>query len=127
MTTAKDLGIWMDHSSAHLTEFTTEPMVTTVIDSAFSHEAKEQSLSKGENVMHNKQQHQQADFYKKLGNEIKKYDRVILFGPTDAKTELFNVLQEDKSFEKIKIKVLSSDKLTGNQEHAFVREHFSKQ
>ena len=38
--TAKKLGIWMDHSKARLIEFTTDPMVTTVITSNFTPDEK---------------------------------------------------------------------------------------
>ena len=41
--------------------------------------------------MHNKEQHEQSDYYKKLGETIKNYTEVLLFGPTDAKVELFIV------------------------------------
>jgi hypothetical protein len=126
MTTAKSLGIWMDHSSAHLMEFTTDPIETKTIASKFTHEAKENSLGKSEILMHNKEQHQQSEYYKKLGESIKNYDEVILFGPTDAKVELFNLLKADHLFSKIKIEIKSTDKMTENQQHAFVKEHFSK-
>jgi hypothetical protein len=124
MTTAKSLGIWMDHSSAHLIEFTTDPMETKTIESKFTHEEKEESLSKSESLMHNKEQQQQAGFYKKLGAVILQYESVLLFGPTDAKTELLNILTADHRFENIKILVKQTDKMTENQEHAFVRTHF---
>ena len=126
MTKAKNLGIWMDHASAHLMEFTTDLIETKTITSKFTHEAKEHSLSKGENLMHNKEQHQQSEYYKELGNAIKNYEDVILFGPTDAKVELFNVLRADHRFVKTKIEIKQADKMTENQQHAFVREHFSR-
>lgn len=124
--TAKKLGIWMDHQNAHLMEFTTDPIETKTIDSKFTHEVKVLSLHQGENRMHNKEQHQQADYYKMLGEAIKNYENVILFGPTDAKTELFNILTADQHFSKIKIKVKQADKMTENQQHAFVKDYFSK-
>jgi hypothetical protein len=126
MTTAKNLGIWMDHSNAHLIEFTTDPMQTKTVASNFTHEEKEQTLGKSEHVMHNKEQHQQSAYYKKLGESIKNYEEVILFGPTDAKLELLNLLRADHRFEKIKIEIKQMDKMTENQQHAFVREHFSR-
>ena len=70
--------------------------------------------------------HQQSEYYKKLGEIIKNYEGVILFGPTEAKVELFNTLKADHHFEKINIEVKQADKMTENQQHAFVREHFSK-
>ena len=126
MITAKNLGIWMDHSSAHLIEFTTDPIETKTIESKFTHQAKKSSLNKSENLMHNKEQHQKSAYYKKLGEIIKNYEGVILFGPTEAKVELFNILRADHHFEKIKIEVKQADKMTENQQHSFVREHFSK-
>ncbi|HSZ84693.1 MAG TPA: hypothetical protein VK787_01610 [Puia sp.] len=126
MVTAKRVGIWMDHSRAHVMEFTADPIETKTIESAFTHGVKEQSLGKSENLMHNKEQHQQSEYYKKLGEIIKNFEDVILFGPTNAKVELFNTLKADHLFEKIKIEVKPADKMTENQEHAFVREYFSK-
>jgi|ERR1700722_2418877 hypothetical protein len=126
MVAAKSLGIWMDHSRAHVMEFTTDPIETKTIESKFTHDVKEQSQNKSENLMHNKEQHQQSSYYKQLGEIIKKYEEVILFGPTSAKVELLNILRSDHLFAKIKIEVKQADKMTENQEHAFVREYFSK-
>jgi hypothetical protein len=126
MKAEKKLGIWMDHASAHLMEFTSNPIETKTIKSEFTHQVKEFSLSKSENLMHNKEQHEQADYYKKLGEVIKNYEEVILFGPTEAKVELYNVLHTNQLFSKIKIEVKQADKMTENQQHAFVREYFSK-
>jgi hypothetical protein len=125
MEAAKNLGIWMDHASARLMEFTTDPIETTIIESAFTYEVKEESLHKSENGMHNKEQHEQSAWYKQLGEIIKNYEAVVLFGPTDAKLELLNVLRKDHLFEKIKIDVKPADKMTENQQHAFVRDYFS--
>lgn len=125
MNKGKKLGIWMDHSSAHLIEFSAEPTDTKVIQSSFTHEAKEDSMNRSENVMHNKEQHQQSEFYKKLGDAIRAYDEVLLFGPTEAKTELLNALRKDHLFEKIKITVRPAEKMTENQQNAFVRDYFS--
>jgi hypothetical protein len=126
MKTAKELGIWMDHSKAHLMEFTRETTETKTIHSHFSHQEKEHTLSKSENLMHNKEQHKQAEYYKKLGAIIRNYDSVILFGSTDAKTELYNILKEDHHFLNIKIKIKQTDKMTDNQQHAFVKDYFEK-
>jgi len=126
MTTEKKLGIFMDHSSAHLIEFTSDGAEEKVITSKFTHNEKEHSLSKSENLMHNKEQHEQSEYYKKLGDAIRNYEDVILFGPTDAKVELFNSLRENHLFEKIKIEVQTADKMSENQQHAFVKAHFSK-
>ena len=115
----------MDHSSAHLMEYSVEAKDSQTIESSFTHEVKVTSLGKSEHTMHNKEQHLQAEYYKKLGEVIKNYDEIIIFGPTDAKKELFNHLKEDHLFADKKINVKQTDKMTDNQQHAFVRQHFS--
>jgi Lhr-like helicase len=125
MKTAPYLGIWMDHSAAHLIEFT-NPMRTTIIRSAFTHREKTKSIERSESLMHHKEQHEQAAYYKKLGEVMRKYSEVLLFGPTDAKTELYNALKEDHLFEGIKMTLKPTDKMTEQQEHAFVQDYFSK-
>lgn len=125
--TPQYLGIWMDHSSAYLMEYTKDSMKTETVESTFTREEKEESLNRSENVMHNKEQHRQRAYYKELAEIIKKYDEVILFGPTDAKVELFNILKEDHHFDKINVGVENAEKMTENQQHAFVRQYFSKE
>ncbi len=115
----------MDHSTARLMEATNDISITKTIESKFTHASKEESLNKSEHIMHNKEQHQQAEYYKKLGESIRNYNSVLLFGPTTAKDELYNLLKADHNFENIKIDVKQSDKMTDNQQQAFVNEHFS--
>jgi nitrogenase subunit NifH len=125
MTTEKKLGIWMDHASAHLMEYA-DPIVTKVVTSNSTHAEKEKTLQKSESMMHNKDQQQESEYYKELGESIKNYDEVLLFGPTKAKDELLNILKKDPGFSKIKIDIKQTDQMTENQEHAFVSDYFSK-
>ncbi|MBC8157073.1 hypothetical protein H7X64_02785 [Armatimonadetes bacterium] len=48
-----------------------------------------------------------------------------LFGPTDAKLELCNLLKGDLAFSKVKIETKSSERMSENQELAFVKAHFN--
>ncbi len=116
----------MDHSTARVTEWNSEQMETSDIDSTFTHEDKTESLSKSENKMHNKEQGERSQYYKKLGEKISQYNEVLLFGPTDAKLELHNLLKADHHFDHIKIHVQQADKMTDNQMHALVRDYFTK-
>ena len=117
MTTPKKAGIWIDHSSAHIIEFSTDAIETKIIKSKFTLQEKELSLDKGESQMHSKEQHWQAEYYKKLGETIRNYDDVILFGPTDAKAELYNRLKKDHLFAKIKIAVKHTDNMKEQEQH----------
>lgn len=125
MATSANLGIWMDHSNAHLMEFTTNPITTRIIFSRFTHREKEHHLGKSEDGMHQSEQHDQAAYYKELGEVIKNYQDVLLFGPTSAKIELLNILKADHLFEKIKLETKDSDKMTQNEQHAFVKDYFT--
>lgn len=126
MNTGKKLGIWMDHSKAHLVELIGSLEATKTIDSTISDEDNEHSTSKSENVMHNKEQHKQAAFYKKLKAEIRNFEEVLLFGPSTAIEELANLLKADHQFDKIKVDVKHAGKMSDSQQHTFVKEHFFK-
>ena len=115
----------MDHYNAHLMEFENAASGSKTIEPAFKQEVKQDIHEHGEKTMHHKEQQQQSAFYGQLGEVIKNYEQVLLFGPTDAKTELLHVLKSDHHFDKIKIEVKQADKMSENQQHAFVREYFS--
>jgi hypothetical protein len=125
MTAIKKIGIWMDHANANLMEFNPGRMDTVVIHSKFSHEEKEVGLKKSENLMHNKEHHAHVEFYNEIGEAIKNYTNVLLFGPTTAKSELFNLLRKNQLFSQIKFEVKQADKMTEYQQYTFVREHFA--
>ena len=123
MKTFKSIGIFMDHENACFISYNQN--VEPIIKSKFSHLEKIKSLNThGENLMHNKEQHLQLDYYNEIAEVIKKYDYVLLFGPTEAKNELFNILHANHLFDKINIKIENTDKMTDNQQHAFVLEFF---
>lgn len=114
----------MDYVDAHLMEFASGASKTMSPDFTFG--PKEQGLDKGENQVRSKEQRLQAEYYKKLGDVILNYEEVILFGPTNAKVELLNILRTNHLFRKIKIYIEQTDKMTENQRHGFVIRHFSK-
>jgi hypothetical protein len=124
MKTQKQIGIWMDHSVANLIDTSLNTNKHN-ITSKFTEEVKEEALEKSESLMHNKRQQMNEAFYKEISEEILKYDAVLLFGPTDAKTELRNYLNKDQHFKNIKIDVASADKMTDNEKDAFVKKHFN--
>ena len=105
MTTRKNLAIWMDHSNAHVMEFTTDPITM--------------------NILHNRSKQQPLEFYERIGEVIKEYQNVLLFGPSNAKGELIAMLNADHQFENIRLETKDSDKMSQNRQHAFVRAHFS--
>jgi hypothetical protein len=125
METNKILGIWLDHSSANLIALNPKND-SHVITSKFTSDIKEEALNKSEKGMHNKRQQMQEAYYKEIGIEILKYDHVLLFGPTSAKTEPHNYLVQDSHFEDIEIDIASADKMTSNEKISFVKSHFEQ-
>jgi hypothetical protein len=126
MKDIKQAGIWMDHSNAFLLELADDKIETNRVISELSNPDAEFNFYKGEKLIHKKEQHLQLSYYRKLGEVIKKYQEVVLFGPTDAKNELLNLIKTDHLFEDIKIEVINSGKMTESQMQTFVREYFKK-
>lgn len=126
MKTTKKLGVWMDHSIAYLMEFTSKHFEIETIESKLTNQQKNISLADYESLLKSKEKKQLSDYYKKIGETIKNYKRVILFGPSNAKVELFDFLSEDERFLKIKFEIKNTDKMTANQQHTFVKEYFSE-
>jgi len=125
MKTNNNLGIWMDHATANLIDLNSKKESRTMVSTSTS-EIKEEALDRSESLMHNKRQQMQEKFYNKIGSQILKYKHVLLFGPTNAKVELHNYLNNDLHFKNIKIDIKSSDNITDNEQVAFVKNHFEK-
>ena len=125
MAKEKRAGIYLDHANAHLVEYVNGTNESKMIGSGFSHDEKEESLSKSEKLMHNKEDHEQSDYYKTIARHARDYNFVLLFGPTEAKSELHNILKADHHFSEIRIEVRPGYKMTEPQIHNFVREYFS--
>lgn len=126
MKRVKKLGVWMDHSIAYLMEFTNNPFEIKTIESEFIERKKEQSISKKTGLSINNDQHVLYAYYNKIGEAIKNYKQIVLFGPTDAKVELFDVLSEDHRFVKMKVEIKETDKMSVNQQHAFINKYFTE-
>lgn len=124
METKKQIGIWMDHSIAHMIEPQGKEIITRNITSEFTSQVRQHTLNKNENLMHNKEQDLQSHYYHKIMEALKGHHEILLFGPTTAKNELSNLIKGDHHFEKVKVEVKDAGKMTQNQQYAFVKEHF---
>ncbi|MBK8291577.1 MAG: hypothetical protein IPK96_12225 [Flammeovirgaceae bacterium] len=124
MKNKKCTGIWMDYSKAYVMSLENDTVKTTELESEFTWEEMQYAYSRNENLMHNKERNLVKDYFESIGNSISKEDEVVIFGPTNAKTELFNILTTDTQYSNIKLNVLPADKMTENQRNAFVKEYF---
>ncbi|ADV50264.1 hypothetical protein I2486_14780 [Cellulophaga sp. E16_2] len=123
MKTNNNLGIWMDHATAHLIDLNSKDECRIIV-SKFTTDVKEDALIKSESLMHNKRQQMQEEYYEEIGAKILKYTHVLLFGPTNAKVELHNYLNKNLHFKDVKIDIEAADKMTDNEKNAFVKSHF---
>jgi len=126
MKATRQLGIWMDHSMAYLMELSNGTIVSNTVESKPELQGDEQIVYKDESHMLNKIQRQLSAYYKKLSDVILDYEEVVLFGPTEAKNELLNLLLDNHLFDKIKIAIKPTDKMTEIQKNAFVKDYFNK-
>jgi hypothetical protein len=126
MKTVKKIGIWMDHSIAYLMEFTNNPFEIKTIESKFSIDEKKLKSSKISAILINKERHILYDYYNKIAEAIKNYKQIVLFGPSVAKMEFFDLLSEDERFMKIKFEIKETDKMSMHQQHDFILEYFAK-
>ncbi|MCD6066136.1 MAG: hypothetical protein K0S33_962 [Bacteroidetes bacterium] len=112
----------MDHSNAHLIEFTGRTIQLNHIS------VERILLQNGECLCQkvNARNEQRNEYFKKLAEQIRNYKEVLLFGPNTAKAELYMLLKEDGRFTEIKIDLRPTDRMTENQEHIFVKSYFMK-
>lgn len=114
----------MDYQNANMIEFTANTLKTETVHSRFI-QPPEKSNLQDESKIRIKKKRQQDEFYNALGTIIHEYESVILFGSSDAKTELYNILAADRHFAKIRIQVKQTETMTENQQHEFVKEFFT--
>ena len=124
MNKDKQLGICMDHSNALLIKISDGKILSQNIES--ESKPKVENINVDKHEIQGKERHQlQSAYFKKISDIILNYGDVLLFGPTDAKRELFNLINEDPHFENIKIELRTTDKMTERQMHDFVIEFFN--
>lgn len=125
MNATKKAGVWMDYSEAHIMEFSENPIEIKVIKSNFKNKLRSNEKDKSEKHLHALEKQCKADYFKEIATSLLNYDKVLLFGPTNAKNELYNSLTKDTLFSKIKLYVKESGKLTFKQRSKFIYEHFA--
>ena len=124
MKNSKNLGIMMDHSVAVLIDASGVAVVPDTIYALKRIREKQENDGLDESMQQNVEKQQLAEYYQNLIEIFQQYDRVLLFGPTEAKSELFNYAKTSKQAGKTKIEIGTTDKMTRNQRNAFVRSYF---
>ena len=125
MKKINQLGIYMDHAHAFLMELENELIISRNILSEWKETPEvvnQDSHFMGSHSAERK--HLQMVFYREISDIIRHYQQVVLFGPTDAKNELFNLIKDNYLFTNIKKDLIDTDKLTVAEMHDFVKEYY---
>ncbi|MGL2967027.1 hypothetical protein [Flavobacterium sp. XGLA_31] len=124
MKATKRLGVWLDHSVARLMEYSVENHQVKTLESDIKGLDHQEGVQHSESLLHHKENQNIKAFYKDIIAVLQNYDEIVLFGPTSAKTELYNLIREDHKYDHLKIETKPADKMSPAEEHAFVVHHF---
>src|ERR1035437_6864055 len=128
MKTIKQLGIYIDYTNAFLMELINKMIVSRDIEFENNKEIAIYQDNSIKYVIDNeKHHHLRSAYYLELCDIIKNYNQVVLFGPNDAKNELFNLLEFDHNFDSIKIHNENTDNLTEILMHDYVKMYFNQE
>ena len=124
MKTNKTLGIYLDYTNAFFMELINKMIVSRNIKFEFKEKTINNSGNDGENIHKQFEHHLPSAYYLEICDIIRNYNRVVLFGPNEAKNELFNLLEFDHSFDTIKIQNENSEVMSEPEMHEFVKEYY---
>ncbi|MDN3676863.1 hypothetical protein QWY90_06015 [Flavobacterium paronense] len=124
MKATRRVGIWLDHTTARVIAYNTEELKATTLKSDLRGLDNQEGLQHSESLLQHKENQKLKAFYKAIIAIIKDYDEILLFGPTGAKVELFNLIREEHKYDNLKIETKSAKKMSPPEEHAFVVNHF---
>lgn len=125
MENKKKIAIYLDHLSANCIKYTNTAQLLKTIKLELNSFEKKKVLEKGESHLHNKEQHLQQQFYKKISDCCVNFSTVVLFGPTTAKAELKTILTNDNKFLRVDISLKITDKLKPKEQIDYVNNFFN--
>ena len=122
MKPLRKMAIWMDYSKAHIIEFTDKAREIDIIEI----HKNQNTYDQNPHLNHQNQvgEENRKAFFKKLSHCMEGYDKVLLFGPTQAKNELSNLWQENKKNTLKDMDVITTGRLSEHQRCRFVNNYF---
>lgn len=126
MEPTKKVAVYMDDNrSAHVIAYEdTAKEVKAISVSVMDGYKRGKWLKKGDADLPDKEQLELLNYYKEIGDAVAAYQYVMLFGPTNAKTELQTILSHDKRFADTEIAIKITEKLDHNQQLDFINDCF---
>lgn len=119
MKTYKVLGIWMNYSSAFLTDLTNDSRAAkTKLKDSTPQENESKKICEN-NIITKDLGEDQSKYFQRVSDVLDGYQEVLIFGDSGAKREFSEVLAFNYLFKNIKIEFLESHKITESQLMAF--------
>jgi hypothetical protein len=124
MMQSKQLAIFMDNTGALLMELYNHRIVSRNI--VFKSKENEEFIQYHylKPLLSTDKQWHQSAYYKELGDIIKNYEQVVIFGSSRAKKGLYEFLETDHHFRNIRIQLVTTKKMTDSQIHEFVLNYY---
>ena len=121
----KQLSIWMDYSNALLMELYNHMIVSTRI--AVKPPENDDEKTNAPNLPNHTEEQirHQEDYFKEISDVVINYQEVLLFGPTEAKSELLAILKKDHHFKNIIFQLVNTNKMNDDSIHKFVVNHYN--
>lgn len=126
MIDEKRLGIWVTHAFINLIGFTVDPIKAMTKEALVINPDKVRVFDNSKNTPQNKEKVTTSHYNKKICDNIKEHGEVLIFGDIEAHKLLVAILRIDKEYKHVKIGVEQTENMTEKQQHAFVREYFSR-
>lgn len=131
------IGIWLDHAEAHFLHPAAPIETEETIESEYN--SRERNAGEGadgiqlggyrstnnEHHKHQREQNALHQYYKDLQHKLIDYDEIFIFGPGQARSELYNLMKENQHFAGKQIQTATSDHLTEAQMKDKVNSHFA--
>lgn len=125
MIRSKKLGVCIDDGGPHVIEYATG-IVKKIHLAPLASTSKVEGdvFKKSESFSYDIEAEQQTHYFEKLKSVITRYDKLLLFGPTNLKVDLYNLLRADNRFAKTSIEIKQTATMTDGQQHDFVKDYF---
>ncbi|HXF86448.1 MAG TPA: hypothetical protein VNK49_13780 [Anaerolineales bacterium] len=127
----RNLGLWIDHKQAYvIDEGAKEPVVIkSNVEPLTKHSGGTRAGGKfnldSELRDYDRFQHHLREYYHQVIAAIRDADRILVFGPGEAKIELEREIRKSKPLAKKLVGVETAGKMTKNQMMAHVRKFYS--
>lgn len=119
MKTQKVLGIWMNYSSAFLTDLTNDSIVTNEnLNDSLTQKNENKKVCEN-NIISKELDENKSEYFQKVIDVLEGYQEVLIFGDSGAKREFSEILAINCLFATIKIEFRESHNITESQLMAF--------